>query len=862
MSKVPQPKPAYVSTEIPGYEPYDSVSLKPAGNVIYDSQQLYEVSEATSLDKTYTFEETTIPEPQIPHPISPILKQKQEQLQALREQEDRERQRIRDEIAQREREQFAREQRDKEEREQREREQREREQRAQRDKEQREREQREREQREKELSAFMHPSPAQTALSALTTIVVNAAEPSTAQVSHQADSRLPHQQSETRLPAEVIIQKPLIVDEAVTTTISTSYNEIHEMREQLIEERDPGTGELNNEVIETDYTSTYIPDEDYSQINSSKQQEPERDEESELSEEDRLARIQFAGNYTSTLVLNAYNKYKLENSSSEYKITPTPLSDELKHLLDAEQPAESDLASAQLVAAHDYSSYSHKKFSFNKQLTREQLEVKQPTLAQIIECLAAQKKLNKAANEEEHDESAKSEQCDEQSHLYNAPYSLGLRLKNKPSPLEIGNHIIGRVEPKSVADEAGIKANSAIIRINDVGCEDKTHEFVLFYLNYLLRKNACSTIELVIAEPLPLAHALSVESTDSAVVVTKESSNKSSNENLKSILRDIFSIKQPAYNYNYTLEASSSATAAQHLNTSFDHSSNIDDSSMSMSTFTLSNPSNENSNLINIIREIKSINSNLNTNYYTFNNNNNNNVRDDAVHLENSHYLITNSFVSKPADGAVSSSLDYLPYLPAHTSVSTPSFPLNEFNHQTASSESGVENLKTIILEIKASNNKHEIVLPLLPTIANTASNTTTTPTIMPQNTQVFYEASHGLAQYEQVSANQLNQYTNMNYVYETQHLPIDIQQNFENKEYYAQSNYENVSSANSHLLTILNEAVLSNSNKVGHVQHEYVISDSEKGRYDAMNIQINTEFLNCLNKTKQTKKNSINHVN
>ena len=846
MSKVPQPKPAYVSTEIPGYETYDSVSLKPAGNVIYDSQQLYEVSEATSLDKTYTFEENTIPEPQIPPPISPILKQKQDQLQLLREQEDRERQRIKDEIAQREREQFAKEQRDKEEREQREREQREREQKAQREKEQREREQREREQREKEQSAFIHPSSsAQTALSALTTIVVNAAEPSTAQVSHQAETRLPHQQSETRLPAEVIIQKPLIVDEAITTTISTSYNEIHEMREQLIEEHDPGTGELNNEVIETDYTSTYIPDEEYSQINS-KQQEPERDEESELSEEDRLARIQFAGNYTSTLVLNAYNKYKLENSS-EYKITPMPLSDDLKHLLDAEQLTESDLASAQLVV-HDYSSYNHKKFSFNKQLTQEQLEVKQPTLAQIIECLA-QKKLNKA--NEEHDESAKSEQCDEQSHLYNAPYSLGLRLKSKQSPLEIGNHVISRVEPKSVAEEAGIKANSVIIKINDVNCEDKTHEFVLFYLNYLLRKNACSTIELVIAEPLPLTHS-SVVSTDSAVVVTKESatsfesSNKSSNENLKSILRDIFSIKQPAY--NYTLEQSSSATA-QHLNTSFDHSSNIDDSSMS--TFTLSNQNNENSNLINIIREIKSINSNLNTNYYNFNNN----VRDDAVHLENSHYLITNSFVSKPAEGAVSSSLDYLPYLPTNTSMSTsstPSFPLNEFN-QAASSESGVENLKTIILEIKASNNKHEILLPLLPTIANTASNTTTTTTtIIPQNTQAFYEVSHGLAsqlnQFEQVSTSQqYNQYTNMNYVYETQHLPIDIQQNFENKEYYAQSNYENVSAANSHLLTILNEAMLSNSNKVGHAQHEYLISDAEKGRYDEMNIQINT----ALNKKK-----------
>ena len=83
-------------------------------------------------------------------------------------------------------------------------------------------------------------------------------------------------------------------------------------------------------------------------------------------------------------------------------------------------------------------------------------------------------------------------------------YPLGIKLKQKLNLKETGNHIISYVEPHSIADQAGVRPNSILIKLNEVNCEDKTQDFVLFYLNYLLRKNNCYKIELLLHEELSI----------------------------------------------------------------------------------------------------------------------------------------------------------------------------------------------------------------------------------------------------------------------------------------------------------------------------------------------------------------------
>ena len=102
------------------------------------------------------------------------------------------------------------------------------------------------------------------------------------------------------------------------------------------------------------------------------------------------------------------------------------------------------------------------------------------------------------------------------------PYVLGLLLKPKQNPLEIGNHVISHIEPNGLADAAGMRANSRIIKLNDITCEDKTHEFILFFLNYLLRKNSCDTIEITVSEPQSLLSSESDSHRHSQITHTKE----------------------------------------------------------------------------------------------------------------------------------------------------------------------------------------------------------------------------------------------------------------------------------------------------------------------------------------------------
>jgi hypothetical protein len=79
---------------------------------------------------------------------------------------------------------------------------------------------------------------------------------------------------------------------------------------------------------------------------------------------------------------------------------------------------------------------------------------------------------------------------------------LGIKIKHRPNRHEMGDHLISAVDPESVAHLAGVKPGSKILRVNEMHCDDKTHEFVLFYVNYLLEKNTCDRIELVVAEPM------------------------------------------------------------------------------------------------------------------------------------------------------------------------------------------------------------------------------------------------------------------------------------------------------------------------------------------------------------------------
>ncbi len=131
---------------------------------------------------------------------------------------------------------------------------------------------------------------AQTRIDALTTIVVNE----------------PIQSDKAKVTSQP--QKPIIIDEMITETTKTTTHltEIH-TSEELTHVHDANTGELNNEIIEAEYTQTYDP-------------ENEQMDDAELDRK----RHEFAGNYSDTLVLSAIYKEQ------------RPISDELKHLLKGE----------------------------------------------------------------------------------------------------------------------------------------------------------------------------------------------------------------------------------------------------------------------------------------------------------------------------------------------------------------------------------------------------------------------------------------------------------------------------------------------------------------------------------------------
>lgn len=202
-----------------------------------------------------------------------------------------------------------------------------------------------------------------------------------------------------------------------------------------------------------------------------------------------------------SLLVTQEEPHKRDRSLS-YKLHKLPITDDLKHIVDENQHPDTNnlndnLTSSDLnnslrqpsVTEFDESQFIKKLFIFKKTAS-DQSDDKQSSLAQII------KNLNKDPESDQTEPESQSS-----TPAYAPPYPIGIRLKTKTNQLEIGNHIISAVEPGSPADIAGLKVNSRLDKLNDVTCDDKTHEFVIFYLNYILRKNTCQSIEMIVDEP-------------------------------------------------------------------------------------------------------------------------------------------------------------------------------------------------------------------------------------------------------------------------------------------------------------------------------------------------------------------------
>ena len=183
--------------------------------------------------------------------------------------------------------------------------------------------------------------------------------------------------------------------------------------------------------------------------------------------------------------IEIFNVLDIQKAAENNEIKPfgfdnSKLSDDLKYLLDERVVS---LKQGQQTE-HDETRYVRKQYVFNKLATNNQ---NNPALLFLLNSSDSSSKI---------------------LNLVSDYYPLGIKLKQKQNLKEIGSHIINYVEPHSFADQAGLKSNSFLIKLNEVNCEDKTQDFVLFYLNFLLRKINCYKIELLIDEvfdfPIPV----------------------------------------------------------------------------------------------------------------------------------------------------------------------------------------------------------------------------------------------------------------------------------------------------------------------------------------------------------------------
>lgn len=342
-----------------------------------------------------------------------------------------------------------------------------------------------REKRDRDEKEQHQASEAQAALAALTTFIIPGNQDS--------------QQSNKKL---------LQVQDEITTTATTNqiYHIENQECHQLINEV---TLEPNNEMITTDYDATYVHEEDTVQYDTS----------SQISDEEEQ-RKQIAGNYISSLIDNVRNdlledKNKNDDSFVLSSYKAKPLSDDLLHLVDS-------TSSSYIDESNMY--YKQKMYIFEKDKHLSESEFKQPSLAQIIQSLNKGVDLSFSESSEAHS----------MQESYAPPFSIGIRLRQKANALEIGNHVISYVEPNSLADKANLEANSRLLSINDTPCDDKTHEFVLFFLNYVLRKKSCDKITLCVEHPVRLEQVASRPQINYI-----NESYRIENANLRAIIRNI-----------------------------------------------------------------------------------------------------------------------------------------------------------------------------------------------------------------------------------------------------------------------------------------------------------------------------------
>lgn len=275
-------------------------------------------------------------------------------------------------------------------------------------------------------------------------------------------------------------------------------------------------------------------------LNTSSTYTPDASQYHVIDSDEERARREYAGNYTQSLVENAYKKYNAEQEASSSGVVvsdtttaattaePIRISSMTTTILESESPAEDQTKlnrlalsdrnsqiSDELIYLLDASTarppstvmnsslagtFETKTFTFRKEPRADDSSVssgvRQPTLAQIIESFRS------GSTKTVVGDCVEPAAPDMSHYPFAAPFALGIKLAARTNPLDIGSHIVSHVDAGSPADKAGLRPGSQLIRINEVAIEDKTHEFVLFFLNYLLRKNSCDLIELTVKEPV------------------------------------------------------------------------------------------------------------------------------------------------------------------------------------------------------------------------------------------------------------------------------------------------------------------------------------------------------------------------
>jgi len=293
---------------------------------------------------------------------------------------------------------------------------------------------------------------------------------------------------------------------------------------------------------DTEYatTSQYLPDS--LELDDIQQRAQDQDELTQNDvENDYRQRQEFAGNDHANdgrLVFNA----QLKKAESQF-LTGTGGSASYRRSSSAGGKA---YLPGKSETGDEENNFIHKMFVFKKSLNTEKLALKRQIMKSLnredldLEDLSSLSEISELTGSD-----SLADTIDPDKVRFDRPFSIGVHLDSKANPLEVGNHVIDRVEAGSASEKAGMRVNSKLVRINEVGCEDKTHEFVMFYLNYVLRKADIETVELVVKEPFYLLSASNISRKPhrapsfSRVQTLHENFTAEENRFLKAIVRGI-----------------------------------------------------------------------------------------------------------------------------------------------------------------------------------------------------------------------------------------------------------------------------------------------------------------------------------